>query len=280
MTKSVVTYLWEGREFIPAYVNALARMVKHHLPEPHRFICVSEVTEGFSPEVEVLPMPPAARALGRVRSPEGSKFPSSYRRLWTFSKEATVLGEVVLQLDIDCIIVSDLRPLFEYTEDFVGWKVRPPPGGPMRFGGGTWLHRTGTRTYVYDRFVADPEGSIDKARAAGYRGSDQAWISYCLTNTECYWPEPSGIFCSQDYKGSSSPGRYVIRNQTRQRSGRSYTVRRKIFEPWPVVSVPAGGIILHYNGSADSKPWTSSDPVVMQFWRPFSDEEQERLAQA
>jgi len=120
--------------------------------------------------------------------------------------------------------------------------------------------------------VADPEGSIDKARAAGYRGSDQAWISYCLTNTECHWPEPSGIYCAQDHRGVSrrGPGRFRIRPVVRRRSGRTYTVQTKVFDPGPV-HVPEGAVILHLNGAI--KAWDmKGDEIVETFWRPFSDE--------
>lgn len=138
---SVVCYLWKGeRQFLPAYVNVLARMVATYLPEPHRFICVTDgELAGFSSAVEVVALPPETAGLTSIKTPEGDKFPSSYRRLWTFADSARVLGERILLLDIDCIIVGDMRPLFLVQSDFVGWRVRSPPGGPPRFGGGTWL---------------------------------------------------------------------------------------------------------------------------------------------
>lgn len=259
--KSVVCYLWRGaREFHPDYVDALARMVAHHLPEPHRFICVTDRDpRRFSSAVEVLPMPPAALRLAQLRTPEGEKFPSSYPRLWTLSAEAAqILGEWVLLLDVDCMVVSDLRPLFRLSADFVGWNVRPPPGGPKRFGGGTWLHRTGTRTHVYEDFVKDPAAAIACARAAGYRGSDQAWISYCLASREPCWPEPSGIFCAQDYRKAARI------EAPRNRHGR----RRRVPGPARVPpAVPPGAIILHMNGV--QKPWNSHDEIVTAHWRPF-----------
>jgi hypothetical protein len=235
-------------------VNVLARMVAQHLPEPHRFICITDAVEGFSADVEVIDMPPEARALKAIRSPEGQKFPASYPRLWTFSPAARGLGERVLMLDIDCLIVSDMRRLFAMPDDFVGWRVRPPPGGPPRFGGGTWLHRTGTRTHVWERFVENPQAAIQQARNAGYRGSDQAWISLCLSKTEPAWPEPSGIFCAQDY---------------RQRPPKVSTRRRA--RPQPAVGplkVPAGAIILHMNGHEHLKPWSVRDVITEKYWRP------------
>ncbi len=254
---SVLCYLWRGpRVFRPAYVNVLARMVATHLPEHHRFICVTDETSGFSSDVEVVQMPRAAQDLATLVTPHGDKFPSSYRRLWTFSADARLLGERVLLLDIDCLIVSDMGRLVIPQADFVGWRVRPPPGGPRRFGGGTWLHRTGTRTHVWERFIADPQGSIRQASAAGYRGSDQAWISYCLSESEASWPEPSGIFCAQDYRPARRP---VSR------------VRSRRFRPAaPPPSVPPGAIILHMNGATGAKPWNVRDAITEKYWRPFA----------
>lgn len=251
---SVLCYLWQGsRNFLPAYVNVLARMVAQHFPESHRFICVTDVSGGFSSDVEVIDMPPEARALRSIGSPEGRKFPASYPRLWTFSKAAERLGERVLLLDIDCLVVSDMRRLFEMPNDFVGWRVRPPPGGPPRFGGGTWLLRTGTRTHVWERFVEDPQRAIQEARLAGYRGSDQAWISYCLSSTEPAWPEPSGIFCAQDYRQRSR-----VSSRRRARS-------KPVVGP---LKVPEGAIILHMNGHEHVKPWSVQDVITEKYWRP------------
>lgn len=251
---SVCCYLWQGsRDFRPAYVNVLARMVAQHLPEPHRFICVTDATAGFSSNVEVIDMPAEARALKAIRSPEGQKFPASYPRLWTFSPAATALGERVLLLDIDCLIVSDMRPIFAVQGDFIGWRVRPPPGGPPRFGGGTWLHRPGTRTHVWERFVENPQAAILQARKAGYRGSDQAWISFCLSKTDPAWPEPSGIFCAQDY-----------RNRPREKRVNG----RRVKPAAGPVQVPEGAIILHMNGHEHVKPWSVRDVITDKYWHP------------
>lgn len=252
---SVLCYLWRGsRDFLPAYVNVLARMVAQHLPEPHRFICVTDGQAGFSSDVEVIDMPPEAQALAGIGSPEGQKFPSSYPRLWTFSKSAAALGERVLLLDIDCLIVSDMRRLLQMPGDFVGWRVRPPPGGPPRFGGGTWMLRTGTRTHVWERFVEDPKSAIQEARTAGYRGSDQAWISHCL-KAEPAWPEPSGIYCAQDYRSRPQP----------KVSGRR---RARSQPPIRPLKVPEGAIILHMNGHEHVKPWRVQDVITKKYWHP------------
>lgn len=201
--KSIVCFLWGGnRDFRPEHVNVLANMVARHLPEPHRFICITSATKGFSDRVEVLSTPPASEALGHLRTPERAHFPSCYRRLWMFSEEAKVLGDRVLLVDIDLVVVNDLRPIFNMPQEFVGWRPYRDWGAPMRFGGGIYLLSPGTRTKVWDDFKGP--SSIAEARAAGFRGSDQAWISYKLGLNEAYWDRDAGIYSIRDMKGTES----------------------------------------------------------------------------
>jgi hypothetical protein len=228
-TKSVICYQWNDgfRSYLPDYVNRLARQVRRHLPEPHRFICVTEETKGFSADVEVLPLPPAARALAQVKSPEGPRVPSSYRRLWTFSDDARVLGDRVMMIDIDAVVTRALKPLFAPDDDFVGWVPSSIWGSAekRRVGGGSWLLRTGTRTDVWDRF--SPAAAL-QAHRQGWRGSDQAWISRCLAADCAVWPQHCGIYQSADMRRNGQPGEAF----------------RKL---------PADARIVHFNGN--KKPW-------------------------
>lgn len=238
---SVVCFLWDGggggRGYRPEHVNKLAEMVDKHLSCPHRFICVTDETGGFSDRVELFQIPESAAWIKDVRTPEKPHLPSSYRRLWLFSDEARVLGDRILQLDIDCLIVGNLDPLFQLPDDFVGWrpksewrpklKVRSATG-VRRIGGGTWLLRTGTHTHVWEDFT--PAG-IMAAREQGWRGSDQAWLSHKLAATCKVFPISMGIYHTQD--GAKK---------------------------WE--QVPTDATIIHFNGKinpwdeeAQSRPW-------------------------
>jgi hypothetical protein len=201
--KTICTWLWNdgstrSKSFAPAHVNALRKMIARNLPEPHRFVCIADSSEGFDPEVEVMPTPEAAKRLGELKSPEGGRFPSCYRRLWMFSDEARVLGERVLLIDIDLVVVADITPIFEPTDEFVGWRPFRDWGNQCRFGGGIYLLTPGTRTNVWNDFTGPK--SIAEARAAGFRGSDQAWISYKLSQSNPYWDRESGIFSIRDFR--------------------------------------------------------------------------------
>jgi len=195
---AVVCWLWPGnqhREFKPRYVNVLQRMIARHLSLPHKFYCITDETAGFSADVVVVPTPEKARWAASLKSAENDeRFPSSYRRLWSFSSEATQLGDRIFNLDIDCVVTRSIDPLFANVADFVGWEPSSKWGHANRIGGGTWLLRTGTKTFVWDDFSPD---AARRVRELGYRGSDQAWLSYCLKD-EARWKGGHGIYQRQD----------------------------------------------------------------------------------
>lgn len=233
-SKSIVCWQWggAGRDFRPEHVNVLQRMFARHLPEPHRFICIADDTEGFDSAVEVIPTPPEAKALAHLRTPEGGRFPSCYRRLWMFSDEARCLGERVMLVDIDLLLTDDVSPLFAQTDDFVGWKPRASWGhNNRRIGGGLYLLTPGTRTQVWTGF--NGAGSIAQARKAGYRGSDQAWMSYKLQGCTVLPPDCGVISIRDIDNGETLP--------------------------------PPGTRMVQHNGTV--KPWTSKVEWVRDLWR-------------
>jgi hypothetical protein len=234
----VVVYLWRDtdprRVFLPAHVSTLARAFRRTLTLPHRLVCITDEPAGaFTDGVVVLPTPPGAARLARFRNPEGSRFPSSYRRLWTFSREAQgVLAEWVLGLDIDAVPLQDLAPLVNPPRaDFVGWRPLARWGNAARVGGGMYLLRTGTHPEVYTDFDGAP--AIAAARRAGFRGSDQAWLSFKLGRTCQVWNGSSGLYSIRDLADGRRP-------------------------------LPADARLVQFNGP--TKPWDSPLPWVKQFW--------------
>lgn len=242
LERAVLVYLWAGtREFGPELVNVLAdqlRAVSPNLP----LVCIQDgfPLEAFDPRVRVIPTPLAALRVANVMSLEGRAFPSCYRRLWSFSAAARAVARVVLLLDLDVFVRAPLEPYFERSEDFVGWLPRSRWGTPGRVAGGTWLHRTGTLPHIWDDFAADPRRSVQKARQAGYRGSDQAYLSHRLRGC-AYWPEPHGIYQTQDYG-----------------------------QPHQEWRVPEDARILHFNGSR-FKPWHSRLAWIRDLYAPYRD---------
>lgn len=231
---TVVTWLWsEGfRDYCAAQVNVLARMVLRNIEVPSRFVCVADSGEGLEPHVEWFPTPPAAIEVGRLRNPEGARFPSCYRRLWMFSREAAAIGDRMLLIDLDLVATSELSHLFDYRQSFVGWRPMANWGDQRRYGGGIYLLKAGARAAVWEQFKGAE--SIAEARAAGFRGSDQAWLSYKLGPDEVTWPQAAGIYSIRDLRNGRLP-------------------------------VPADACIVQFNGP--QKPWNSPLPWVADHWR-------------
>jgi hypothetical protein len=183
-------------------------------------------------ECETMPLPESALFTKDIQTPEGGRFPSSYRRLWCFSEEAQAIGDRIMMLDIDAMIIGDLRPLMEVDADFVGWRPNKSWGKQDRVAGGTWLLRTGSHKAIWDDFRSDPHGEIAKAKRDGWRGSDQAYLSYRLKGC-ALWPQDAGIYGKQDG---------VDRWRTPKKNAR----------------------IVHFNGN--QKPWQNTMPWVKSYY--------------
>lgn len=186
---SFVTWKWHTkgspRTFLSEHVNVLYAMVARWYPNPFRFICITDDPAGLDEKIEVMAMP----VRFDTPSPMGARFPQCYARLWNFSREATILGQRILALDIDLIICGDLTPLVDRSEDFVGWCEDRLWN---KIAGGIYLLNTGALTDIWDDF--DPKISPKLALSAGNRGSDQAWMSYKLYPPQGRWTADDGLW--------------------------------------------------------------------------------------
>lgn len=220
---TVVTFLWKPdrpgyrSKFGGEHVDVLRRMVKRHYPELHRFVCVTDDATGIvSKDVELFELWNDHK---NVRNPSGSKNPSCYRRLRLFAKNTgDWLGERFVCLDLDCVIVGDMRPVWNRPEPFVIWKSTTPNG---HYNGSMWMLEAGARPRVWRDF--DPITSPILTKQARIYGSDQAWIAYCLGAGEATWTSADGV--------------YSFRNEVRGMGDQLPTDARIVFfhgkpDPW------------------------------------------------
>lgn len=100
MRLTVACVLWVGdferRRYSPAWVTRLRDMVAAHLPVPHRFVCLSNVSV---PGVETLPL--------------ATGWPGWWAKLEIFNP-AHDLGDRVLYLDLDVFVTGDLTPIADF----------------------------------------------------------------------------------------------------------------------------------------------------------------------
>lgn len=189
---TIVCFKWKPAngyrsQFGPETVNTLRRMVERHYTAEHRFICVTDDAKGLDPAVHVLPM---WSDYANVPSPHGGHNPSCYRRLKVFSREAgDWFGDRFLCVDLDTVIVGNVRKLWQRPEPFVIW------GDTARrtwYNGSMFLLTAGARAHVWEDF--DPQTSPKIAKQSGAFGSDQGWISYKLGPNEAKWGTQDGIY--------------------------------------------------------------------------------------
>lgn len=193
---TVVSWKWKPRpnyrsKFGPETVHTLAAMIRRHYPHPHRFICVTDDPSGLAP-IETVPI---WSDFANLDSPHGGKNPSCYRRLRMFHPQAgEIFGPRFVSMDLDCVIVNDLTPIFHRPEPIVLWGDTNPR---TAYNGSMTLMSAGARPQVWERF--NPQTSPTLAKAAGCWGSDQAWISYCLGPKEAKFGVKDGVYSFRNH---------------------------------------------------------------------------------
>lgn len=171
---------WRGNTYTRHHVHALRNMVKRHLSEPHRFVCITDDPHRL--DCESLPLPPNPEGLDA----EVMHVPNCYRRMWAFSDEArAVLGSRVLSIDLDCIITGTLDPLLVDNVPFMILKGYVAP-----YNGSIWYVEPGAHPEVwYD--INQRNIDIAQDDIKGY-GSDQVWMSHKLKGAPT-WSSSDGI---------------------------------------------------------------------------------------
>lgn len=183
---SIVVWKWKGtRPYTSHQVNVLKEMIDKHYTDEHEVVCVTDDAKGLHPDIRVIDLPPFEHL------PVMPGLPSCFVRPWGFSEEfGKLIGNRFVTLDIDVIIKGDMRPVWNMPGEFIAW-CDPDIRG-VCYQGGMYLMEPGARATVYDEF--DPATSPDVAAKAGFIGSDQAWISYCLAPHEREWTRADGVF--------------------------------------------------------------------------------------
>jgi hypothetical protein len=222
-----VCWKWEQpgakRDFRSEHVNVLASMLRRHYAGPHRLVCVTDKPDGLDAAVEVMDPPAAFESLVNV---SGEGYPNCYRRLWNFSAAARdAFGPRMVSIDIDCVIASDITPLFETDETFVGW--RDERFNWDKIAGGIYYLRTGFHADVWDEF--HPVRSLKLCRKAGIAGSDQAWITYKLRHLPGRWTSTAGL-CKATWVDSAEGVRIAFTTGVNP----PWSVRGRRKSPWIV----------------------------------------------
>lgn len=194
----IVLWKWEqhgtARAYEADHVNVMCSMLRRNLKHmPHRIVCVTDKTAGIT-ECETAPLWPDHDDLPNA---SGFHLPSCYRRLKLYDKTTQESigiekGDRIVSLDLDALICDDIRALMKTEGEYVGWELKGVNQQRV-FNGSLQMFDAGTLQEIWSDF--DPRTSPSLAGQAGYRGSDQAWLSYKLAqrpgSVGLVWPEVS-----------------------------------------------------------------------------------------
>lgn len=183
----IVLWKWEqpgARSVYTAeHVDIMASMLRRYLGStPHRIVCVTDNDSGIH-ECETAALWPDCNDLPNA---SGRHLPSCYRRLKLYDRATQQdigidKGDRIMGIDLDSLITGDLRPVIATQGRFVGWHL-PNRDGKLVFNGSLQMFTAGDLQHVWSDF--NPAKSPKEAASAGFKGSDQAWISYKMCDQE------------------------------------------------------------------------------------------------
>jgi hypothetical protein len=173
---NIICWKWKSgsslrEEFTAEHVNRLYLMLKKNTTLPFKLICITDDAAGILPEIKIVKIWDSP-----VKPDTKTNKPNCYRRLKVFAPEMKeILGERILSIDLDCVIVGNIDHILKRQEDFIAWHIDVLP-----FNGSLFMHTIGTRPEVWVDF--DPVKS--PIEAARFTGSDQAWLCHKLSAKE------------------------------------------------------------------------------------------------
>lgn len=188
---TVITWRWEapgGVHFGPEYVNRLRSMLERNLQLPHELVCVTDDRMGIDKRVRIVVPPRPLPGDMRCR-----------RRMWQYAAERRHdLGERILAIDLDVVIVRDITPIVDRPEPLVCWRV----GYANVFSGSFVLFDAGALDGAWRAYAADP--LFYPALTGEKNASDQAMLNQFLKHKQvAQWKERDGFvtwFGSERYK--------------------------------------------------------------------------------
>jgi len=165
--------------FTADWVNEMARMISANLRMPHDIVCITDDPSGLDSHIRTIPLWDDLRDLGGCMP-----------RLRAFAPDmAQIIGPRFVWMDLDCLAVGDLTPLFDRPEEAVFYRTYELEW--PTYNGSMVMMTAGARAQVWSDF--DPLTSPDKVKKNAGTNSDQAWISYALGPDEAVWTRDDGV---------------------------------------------------------------------------------------
>lgn len=182
---TVVTMLWTDPKsrkpytYDDRYPITLKKQVDKYFTLPHDFICITDHDTKRMEEHGI-------RCLELDRTTHRSN--TRYMKLMLFSKKfAEQVPGTILYLDLDGILTKTINHLVEEDVDLKLWRNPNFTKENKRafFNTSIIQHKTGTLTYLYDKFRDVFFSKQYQNSRKG--GTDQKYISHVIDHTTPYW---------------------------------------------------------------------------------------------
>jgi hypothetical protein len=227
-------------DYSAQHVNVMASMLDRNLRTPHEVVCITDDAEGIDGGIRVVPIWDDLKQHGRC-----------FRRLKLFASEMRdLVGERIVSLDLDTVIVGPVDDVFNRPEPFVIWS---DPSRLLPYCGSQWMLTAGYRPEVFDRFNYETWRRLKPER--NWHGSDQAWMAYMLPGAAT-WGKTDGIYSYRLDLLREGPRATWARFKRRSRIYRKPTL-------------PENARIVHFHGVFDPSQSIiqSAVPWVAEHWR-------------
>ena len=176
---NIICMKW-GNKFSPDYVNKLFNMVQRNLSIEHDFICFTDDKEGLQKGIIIKKL---------EKLPIGQRYydDGCWPKLLMFKKNFGNLSGVILFLDLDTVIISDIAPMINFIqqnrEKVVMLQERKDK------------HMLGVHNSAFVGFIASKWDSIFDEYINNYYiahskyRTEQAYLSHQLGENVILWPQ-------------------------------------------------------------------------------------------
>lgn len=203
---NIICIKW-GTLFGPEYVNRLYSGVRRNLSVPVRFICMTENSDGFHPDIEVLPLPiepflePMNAALAVANRQGAMRKTSLFKPGLIPDLDGPILG-----FDLDVVVTGSLDDIWAMAPGKVAMRhdwTEARKGRPTGHGS-VFRYDPDLHGFLYDDLAANPYAEVETAR-----GSEQRYTSHKAMDRDVFEYIPGDWVVSFKYDCNPFPGSYL-----------------------------------------------------------------------
>jgi hypothetical protein len=159
---TIATVFKSGGEYNASYVNHIANSIHKYVTVPYKFVCLTDVFEGYGPNVQHV-------------VPFENNFPKWWGKIELF-KPNKFNTDRVFYLDLDTFIVDNINHIVQYGGKFFGLRDFYHQYG-LGSGLMCWRSDDPIIHQIYEKFMESPQANMNN-----HRWGDQEFIGKVLPN--------------------------------------------------------------------------------------------------